>query len=752
MHLKAEGDKTERSRRDRLTPRASHAKQFRVRPLRSIELRRRKGPAQLSLSDPASGRLLVRLTLDGKVAPEKLQAILPGLFSSVTVTSVDPTYRNTGVMNAYVSIDDVPALAQTEGIRAVILELKPRHNRAAGSATSDSKQLNGPAVSGQVFNLLGTAFDQGVIQHRISAFNRFYNPSATQDFQGSGLAIACISNSFAANTARPASLDVTNNDLPGNASNPVGNTTPVFVLNDDLASATSDDEGRGMCQIVYKMAPKAKVGFATADTGEVGFANAIRGLAGINSSDFPTASSNAFKADVICDDVGYFDEPYFQDGIIALGIEDVAAAGVSYFSSAANDIGVNGYDSDLRWVPTGTGLTAATNSALAGTNINLANVPSAYYAGGFHNFNPASGQLDVAQTVNVLTANDGVPTILQWNEPYDQNTAPNFTATLLDTTGNYVATDLNYTITASITAGQLIEVKETATGSTFDGIITVKDPSGNTIAGPQDTGTDETVRFFAPVTGTGYTVTLGHYSTTTGAFRLLARSASGFSGPGVLTNIRLLAFTPAGVYVPGSSLTGDTTATNQPIQLGLTVSDGTGGTQLQYVLCRSNVPSGANVATRVRYLLPGNGLGGLGPAEYFTYNTVTTGGHATSPSCNGAAAYSVFRPSLPQNFTSPGPAVFYYDRNSVRLATPDIRLKPTIAAANGANMSVNEGLAGLGSDGSSDYDVNPEFFGTSAASPHAAAIALLVLEAKGGRRSVTPAQMDQHPDPQHLPA
>ncbi len=100
-----------------------------------------------------------------------------------------------------------------------------------------------------------------------------------------------------------------------------------------------------MCQIAYKMAPRARIGFGTADTGEVGFANVIRGLAGVNSSDFPNASTNGFKADTECDDVGYFDEPFFQDGIIGMGVADASANGTCYFSSAANDIGTNGYDS-----------------------------------------------------------------------------------------------------------------------------------------------------------------------------------------------------------------------------------------------------------------------------------------------------------------------------------------------------------------------------------------------------------------------
>ena len=161
---------------------------------------------------------------------------------------------------------------------------------------------------------------------------------------------------------------------------------------------------------------------------------------------------------------------------------------------------------------------------------------------------------------------------------------------------------------------------------------------------------------------------------------------------------------------------------------------------MQYVIARANVPTGPNVATEVRYLLPGNGASGLGPAEYFTYTTVTTGGHAMAETCNGMAAMSVFRPSLPEYFTSPGPVTIYYDSNNNRLSTPEVRLQPHLAAADAANVSSNMNGYFAGDSGS-DPDTNGNFSGTSAAGPHAAAIGALVLQAHGGRRSITPAQM-----------
>ena len=117
--------------------------------------------------------------------------------------------------------------------------------------------------------MLGTVFDQGVYQHRVDQINKFYNPNAKQDLEGDGISIGFISDSYGDSTA-----DVNNFDLPGSPSNPV-NKQPVVVLQD----LPGTNEGRGMVQIGYKMAPKARLGFATANGGEVNFANNIRALA-----------------------------------------------------------------------------------------------------------------------------------------------------------------------------------------------------------------------------------------------------------------------------------------------------------------------------------------------------------------------------------------------------------------------------------------------------------------------------------------
>lgn len=655
----------------------------------------------------ANGRFMVRAHLSGILGFDRVQALARKI-PSFTITAVDRAYKG-GVLEGYISIDNVPALAQTKGIRSLILELKPELTRAI----SKSIRPIADAVSGQTLGLLGTAFDQGVTQHRVDRINRLYNPSATSDYQGRGISLGFISDSFG-NSA----TDVTNFDLPGASSNPV-NTQPVVVLQD----VTATDEGRAMVQIGYKMAPKARLAFATANGGSVNLANNIRALAGLPGYTYDASVQQGFAANVICDDVGYPDEPFFEDGIIGSAVDDVVAAGVSYFSSAGNDIGTYDYDSDYRNVPN-------TPAALTGTNINLAGVPANLYQGGFHNFNPNPGQQDIAQTVNV-TANPPA-TNFQWDDPYNQtitfNTPPIYTA---HGTSDGTATTPSSFMTPSLTAGQNYVITVTADpGSDFDAIVTIKDPNGNTVINMQDTLTDETVNFYPPTTGV-YTIIVDIFGGTTGAFTVNVYTAN---NPQLTTDFNLLVFDLDGNYLPNSSLVTDNYATNIPYEYGKTFRK-SGQTQVQYVIARSRVPGAPHPAGHIRYIIRGNGGGGIGPAEYFTYNTPNTHGHSIAQGCNGTAAYSVFRPSIPEYFTSPGPATVYFDKMGNRYDPPQIRLQPGVAAADQANTSFFNG------ESTSDVDSFLNFGGTSAAAPHAAAIAGLVLEAHGGPGSVTPAQM-----------
>jgi subtilisin family serine protease len=106
-----------------------------------------------------------------------------------------------------------------------------------------------------------------------------------------------------------------------------GDVGPVTVLTGQSGVNTCGGpctgEGTAMLEIVSDLAPGASLFFATANGGQANFANNILGL-------------RTAGCDIIVDDVSYFAEPVFQDGVIAQAVNTVTASGALYFSSAGN--------------------------------------------------------------------------------------------------------------------------------------------------------------------------------------------------------------------------------------------------------------------------------------------------------------------------------------------------------------------------------------------------------------------------------
>jgi hypothetical protein len=212
---------------------------------------------------------------------------------------------------------------------------------------------------------------------------------------GTGVTVGILSDSFDTWSSAPthAADDVTSDNLPG-STNTCGHTTPVGVL-DDYSGGGQEDEGRAMAQIVHDLAPGAKILFATAEGGPDMFAANIRQLANAG-------------ANIIVDDVSYFDEPFYQDGVIAKAVNDVRAAGVDYFSSAANNnIIVGGHD--VASYEAVDGYRATTCPLAISTDLNLDYTDC-------HNFNDAGGAADPTYGFTVA-ANRQVNMVLDWAEP-----------------------------------------------------------------------------------------------------------------------------------------------------------------------------------------------------------------------------------------------------------------------------------------------------------------------------------------------
>ena len=640
--------------------------------------------SQVALVSPVqfddANRALVRISLDGSPTKALTLGSLQRL-AGVEVVASDLSY-GPGLVEAYVPVEQILNVARTKGVLAVV--------------------PSSPMVTN-----VGLTDSQGVVQHRVNQL-----PAGVD---GSGITVGVMSDSYDTNAApNSAALDIASGDLPG-AGNPLGNTEPVVVLEDFPARS---DEGRAMLQIVHDLAPKARLGFATANTGQLGFADNIRALAGD-----PAAPNYqpGFKADVIVDDIIYLDEPFFQDGIVAQAVDEVVAKGVSYFSSAGNRPATQAYDSKIRIVP-------GTPASWANTNLDFSTVPAELYAGGFHNY-AGGGTVDIAQTVQFTQNPNGSNTVvMQWNEPFDSTPPTAIGAPFASGTGT-VPTGGSADFTFSGTAGQAVMIfvdgDTSTTGTSIpDIVLELFNPSGTSIA-TKDTGTNpEFIALELPATGT-YTVRVTSFVPTQGGdFRYEVSNAE-LPEP-VLSDYNLLFFLSTGQFI--GALDELNTFTNRPIELG-----GINATvTIQLVIARANTPTPSRlVADRIRYV----GFGNVNPQEYFSYLDPVTYGHNSAAGAIGVAAYPFFAPFVPEAFTSPGPSTIYFDKNSRRLRHVEYREKPDLAAMDGANNTF------FSQDSLVDADTFPNFFGTSAAAPHAAGIAALVLDAAGGSGSVKPKKM-----------
>ena len=131
---------------------------------------------------------------------------------------------------------------------------------------------------------------------------------------------------------------------------------------------------------------------------------------------------------VIVDDISYGDEPFFQDGLIAQGVDYVTARGDEYFSAAANSGTDQGYLSAFPPV-------AATVNRTAGT---------------WQNFNP--GGTAASELLPVSTGVDNAFINFQYDQPFKTQEPAGATAT--------TTSDLSFYVHRSARAGRRLSTDD----------------------------------------------------------------------------------------------------------------------------------------------------------------------------------------------------------------------------------------------------------------------------------------------------
>jgi hypothetical protein len=281
---------------------------------------------------PARGVLSPLLT---ELATEEVRSLPPGRQAEllgVAPTGPGSLLRDEGRVLVRVRFDH-GALASIDALRAaggrVVGASRAYQSATVAVAAADLRKLarvkTVAAVSPVRAPVLravdcegGSQISEGVAQLNVKA--------ARDEFvvDGTGITVGVLSDSYDRDpeVVTDAETDVETADLPGTGNECSGQMTPIDVI-EDLA-APGSDEGRAMLQIVHDVAPQADLAFATAFEGEEEFAKNIEELADAG-------------AEVIVDDVAYFEEPFFQDGPVANAITEVTEEGVSYLSATGND-------------------------------------------------------------------------------------------------------------------------------------------------------------------------------------------------------------------------------------------------------------------------------------------------------------------------------------------------------------------------------------------------------------------------------
>jgi large repetitive protein len=258
--------------------------------------------------------------------------------------NVTTTSSTDGLVEGFAPINELPTIAEMSQTQSGQINQNPiYYGSYQGEADNEAGTATDAYLAQTQFNVTGAGVTVGVMSDSVNQYN------------------GGLSESYGTGDLNP--------------------NNPVNVLGDGPAG--SDDEGRAMLENIHDIAPGANLAFDTAGESDLAAGQAI------------TALATTGKSNIVVDDVGFFDEPFFQDGVISQAIDTATADGVSYFSAAGNDGPSNGYLSAFR--------------AASGT-------PTGLTAGTYMNFNPSGGTtLELPITTYVPNAQ----MIFEYDQPFE---------------------------------------------------------------------------------------------------------------------------------------------------------------------------------------------------------------------------------------------------------------------------------------------------------------------------------------------
>jgi hypothetical protein len=589
----------------------------RVRPGHALaDLHALSPAAHFGRSAPGAATM-VAIDATTRGAPQELESALLGLGLE------QPTlYRNdVGGFLPIAQLDAAAARPEVSSIRAAML-----HRHATGPvATQGDYAQQSDVVRSEYPSLTGKGITVGVLSDSFDCYAVYAAPGSGVPASGpEGYAY----NGFTADYA----TDVSTGALPANVTVVEEPDYPGYSACMGYQDPDSDnqptglpfsDEGRAMLQIVYAVAPGANLVFRTGNNSEADFASGIEAL-----------EAAPYNAKIEADDLGYFDEPFFQDGIIAQAIDTVESEGVSYFSAAGNNQETPSYYN-----------TSPSFSTLSSSSTNSGEYLLNFDATG------ATTTTSLPVTIPPLSPGDFVAVVVEWDQPY--------------VTG------------APDSGGATSQIDLCITGSTGQDVVLDYDNQVVSCSGPNAVGAD------------AYQV-------------MIIANPANAAGNTAKVDIDVQVGLANGTAAPGKVIVA-------------VEDDGQGST-----INKFSSPTGATLQGH-----PGaSGAAAVGAAFYFD-----------TPRCGTT-------PAALEPYSAAGGLPILFSTSGTRLATPTVRQKPDFVGPDGVNNtflgftlasdSPPYPASGLLSTTVTECQNNaayPNFFGTSAATPHAAAIAALMLQA-----------------------